>query len=144
MMIAGELALAVAAVFTGAAFYINIAEQPARIQLDDGSMLAQWKAAYKRGFAMQATLAVFGFLLGIIAAWQAGRAAFVVGSCLMLANWPWTIIKMFPINNRLMDTPVSQAGAGTRALLVQWNRLHAVRTLLGGLAVGTFIFALNG
>jgi hypothetical protein len=141
-MLAGQLALVAAALFTGAAFYVNYAEQPARLNLDDRSLLTEWKPAYKRGYIMQASLAVIGFLLGLLAWLATGRVTFAIGALLIIANWPWTLLGMLPTNKALMATDVANAGAETRALLLQWNRLHAVRTVLGGLAVEAFLIAL--
>jgi hypothetical protein len=76
-MLAGRLALVIAALFTGAAVYINWAEQPARLQLDDCAVLSEWKLSYKKGFAMQAPLAILGCLLGLFAG---GRPANGSGS----------------------------------------------------------------
>ena len=142
-MLIGHLALAVAALFTGAAFYVNFAEQPARLELDDRALLAEWKPAYKRGFAMQASLAMLGCLLGAIAWWQTGIAAFLVGALCILAPWPWTLLVIRPVNNALMATDLAKSGSETRALIVKWNRLHAVRTLLGAAAVLSFLFAVS-
>jgi hypothetical protein len=142
-MFAGELGLVVAAIFTGAAFYISLAEQPARFGLDDRALLAEWKPAYKRGFAMQAPLAIIGFVFGLIAWWLSGRPAFLAAALLLLANWPWTILAIMPTNNALMATPVDAAGPQSRLLILKWSRLHAVRTLLGSLAVASFLIALR-
>jgi hypothetical protein len=142
-MLIGHLALAVAALFTGAAFYVNFAEQPARFELDDRALLAEWKPAYKRGFAMQASLAMLGCLLGALAWWQTGIAAFLVGALCILAPWPWTLLVIRPVNDTLMATDLAKSGPETRALIVKWNRLHAVRTLLGAAAVLSFLFAVS-
>lgn len=138
-MLIGLLALIVAAVFTGAALYVTVAEHPARLTLDDRALLTQWKPSYKRGFAMQAPLALAGCLLGLIAWWQTGFLAFLVGALLIVANWPWTLLGVMPTNNILMATDGANANAQTRELIVKWGGLHAVRSVLGALATVAFL-----
>jgi hypothetical protein len=141
-MLIGDLALVSSAIFTGAAFYINFAEQPARLTLDDRSLLAQWKPAYKRGYVMQSTLAIVSFVLGTAAWWLSGNWVFLLGGIIMLANWPWTLLGIMPTNQILMATDLSSAGSASRALLIKWNTLHAVRTGLGTAATLSFLRAL--
>lgn len=140
-MLTGVFALAVASVFTGAAFYINFAEQPARLDLDDRSLLEEWKPSYKAGFAMQATLALVGFVLGFLEWLVSGELAWLLGSLLLLANWPFTLFVIMPVNKILMATPIDQAGPQSRALIERWGQLHAVRTALGAAATAVFIWA---
>ena len=109
-MLIGYLALVVAALLPGAAFYINFAEQPARLELKDRPLLIEWKKAYQRGFAMQASLALIGFVLGAIAWWQTGKFAFLAGALLILANWLWTLFAIMPTNKALMATDPAKAG----------------------------------
>lgn len=132
----------VASFFTGAAFYVSFAEQPARLGLEDRALLAQWKPAYKRGFAMQAPLAIAGFAVGVVAWRMTGRVAFFIGAILLLTNWPWTIFGIMPTNKALMAIELDDAGPHSRALIVKWNRLHLVRTTLGCLAILAFLIAV--
>ncbi len=140
-MITGQLALTTAALFAGAALYINVAEQPARLGLNDAALLQEWKPAYKRGSAMQAPLAVLGFVLGMAAWWQTGHLGWVLGAVLMVANWPFTFFAIMPTNNRLLQIDPAEAGPQSRAMIEHWGSLHAVRTALGLAAALVFLFA---
>ena len=143
-MIFGHIALVIAAIFAGAAFYINIAEHPARLRLADGPLLAQWQPAYQRGLLMQASLAVLGFLAGMAAWWQTNDWRWALGAGVIVANWPYTLLGMKPTNKALMAMDPAKPGANARVLIQKWGGLHAVRTVLGCTAMAVFLWASLG
>jgi len=140
-MFAGGLALALAAVFTGAAIYINVAEQPARLQLDDRSLLAEWKLAYRRGYMMQASVVIAGGFFGLVAFLSTFEWRWLLGAVLLLANWPYTIFVVMLTNRPLMDTHPEAATVETRRIIGRWGILHAGRSALGLVATLIFLWA---
>jgi Domain of unknown function (DUF1772) len=120
-MLAGQLALTIAAVFAGAAIYINIAEQPARPQLDDRSLLTEWKPACKRGYMMQASLATVGGLFGLVAYFSTFDWRWLIGALVLLTNWPYTISVIMPTNRRFTDTPPEGTTAKKRRIIERWE-----------------------
>ncbi|WP_245270856.1 DUF1772 domain-containing protein [Beijerinckia mobilis] len=131
----GKLALILAALFTGGALYITFVEQPARLLLDDENLLRQWRPSYKRGFTMQASLAFIAGLAGLAAAWQMDDWRWAIGALLMLANWPYTLTIIMPVNSRLNAIAPKEAGSQTRELIKYWGKLHVIRGLFGICAI---------
>ncbi|MER8417315.1 DUF1772 domain-containing protein [Mesorhizobium sp. M1329] len=138
-MLAGLLALAVAAVFAGAAIYVSVAEQPARLRLDDKALLQEWQPSYKRGAAMQASIAVIACILGLVAWWLTGNLAYLVGAVLIILPWPWTLLVVMPANRLLEAMDANTVNPEGRTLIVKWGNLHMVRVGLGVLATLAFL-----
>jgi Domain of unknown function (DUF1772) len=137
-MLFGLLALTTAALFAGAAIYINAVEHPARSVLGAQAQLAQWRPAYKRGLIMQSSLAMVSFLLGVLAWWGSGDRRWLAGAAAIIANWPFTMLVIRPTNNLLMGEATAEQ---TQHLLSRWNRLHGVRSALGVLAIIAYLWA---
>ena len=143
-MLGGLLALTLATAFCSAALYINIAEHPARMLLDDEHALAQWAPSYDRAFTYQGGLAVLSGAAGLAQVWVSGDWRWSIGAALILANWPYTMLVILPLNHRLKAIAPAAAGSQSRAMLAQWNQLHAFRTALSGMAALAFLWCAAG
>ena len=133
-----------AALFAGAALYINVAEHPARMALETRSAALQWAPSYERATWMQAPLAVLS-CLGGIGAWLMGAGAgWLVAAVLIGAVVLFTLIGIMPTNHKLLAPGRDLGSTETRTLLERWGRLHAVRTTLSVLATLLYLWLLLG
>jgi len=134
-----------AALFTGAAIYINLVEHPARMSLGTAVALAEWKPSYRRATVMQASLAIAG-LVGALGAWLVGAGrAWLLGGLVLGAVVPFTLLVIWTTNEQLQGLDPAAEGDLDRAHvpLRRWNRLHAVRSLLSFTALVTFLVLLR-
>jgi hypothetical protein len=122
------VAVIAAALFAGAAVYINVAEHPARLLLDNAHAARQWAPSYQRATWMQAPLALASFVAGVAVGVMGGGVAWFVAAVLIGAVVPFTFIIIMPTNHRLLSPNLDLASAETRVLLVKWGQLHALRS----------------
>ena len=138
--IAEFIAVLSCGLFTGAAVYITLVEHPARMQCGVELAAIEFAPSYRRATVMQATCAAVG-LLSSIAAWLAGATLLWLFAGLMVGLViPFTLIVILPTNKRLLDPTLDKRSAEAERLLARWGRLHAVRTVLSGLALLLYLY----
>ena len=134
------IAVLACAFFTGAAVYITFIEHPARMQCGVEVAATEFAPSYRRATVMQATCAAVG-LLSSVAAWLTGASFWWLGAGVLLGSViPFTLIVILPTNKRLLDPRLDKRSAEAKQLLSRWGRLHAVRSVLSGLALLLFLY----
>jgi hypothetical protein len=140
--IAEFVAVLSCSLFTGAAIYINVVEHPARMQCGVELATTEFAPSYRRATIMQATCAAVG-LLSSLAAWLGGASSWwLVAGVLLGSVIPFTLIVILPTNKRLLSLTLDKRSAEAERLLARWGALHAVRSVLSGLALLLFLYLL--
>jgi hypothetical protein len=124
----------IAGIFFGAALYVSLVEHPARVGCGPELAVREFGPSYHRGAAMQATLAVLGCVIALLAGWRQHDTATMVAGGLLGALVPYTLLAILPTNKRLLDPALDPRDPAAAVLLARWGRLHAVRTVVGGAA----------
>jgi hypothetical protein len=89
---------------------------------------------------MQAIFAALG-LLSSVAAWLAGATFWwVVAGVLLGSVIPFTLFVILPTNKLLLSPTLGKQSVEAERLLARWGRLHAVRSVLSGLALLLFLY----
>jgi hypothetical protein len=132
-----------AALFAGAAIYVNVAEHPARMGLDTRSAAMQWAPSYKRATWMQAPLAIISFLAGVGAWLLGGGLLWLIAALFIGAVVPITFIVIMPTNHQLLAADRDLSSTETRQLLDRWGKLHGVRSIASGIATLLMLWGLH-
>jgi anthrone oxygenase-like protein len=136
----GLLALIAAAMFFGAALYINLVEQPARLTLGDRAMMSEWIPSNRRGFLMLAICAIAAALLAYVDFSRTADTRWLIGAVVMLFSLPYAFYVMLPTTILLGGTPA--AGDETRGLMRDWGLLEWAQAAIGLCGCAIFGWAL--
>jgi Domain of unknown function (DUF1772) len=133
-----------AAIFAGAALYINLVEHPARMELETKMAALQWAPSYRRAAWMQAPLALISLGSGVAAWFLGAGSAWLLAALLIGSVVPVTFLAIMPTNHKLLASGRDLSSLETRGLLVRWAKLHAIRTCLSLLSSGLYLWLILG
>jgi Domain of unknown function (DUF1772) len=138
--IAEFIAVVACSLFAGAAIYISLVEHPARMECGVEIAATEFPPSYRRAAIMQACLAGLGLISSIIA-WLAGATIWwLVAGAVLGSVIPFTLLVILPTNKQLLSHDLNRRSEQTGRLLTRWGKLHAVRSVVSGLALIVYLY----
>ena len=87
------------------------------------------------------SLAAIGLAASVLA-WLTGAGVWwLAGGILLGSVIPFTLVVIMPVNKQLLEAILDKRSAQTRDLLSHWGKLHAVRSVLSGIALVIFLLS---
>jgi hypothetical protein len=131
-----------AGLWAGISIYIALVEHPSALRVGLEFATEYFRVMSRRTAPLMMLLAAAG---GAAAAyeWYAGADRWwLVGGCLLLAQFPLTAIFIVPTNIKLLKVVVAESPGDAARLHAHWGRMHMLRTLIGVLPFGIFVWLL--
>ncbi|MEN3352412.1 MAG: hypothetical protein V7640_570 [Betaproteobacteria bacterium] len=136
------LAFAVASGFVGAALYINLVEQPARLALGPRAMLKEWVRSNRRGFIVLSIMAIVSALLACTEFGRTGDVRLLFGATIIATILPYAYFVVVPVNVWLCAVPPEAAPSIARDLMRKWGLAEWGQTAIGLAACGVLCWVL--
>jgi uncharacterized membrane protein len=130
------------AVFFGAAAYISLVQHPAALETGSDFAVRFFAPMYRRAAIMQASLAIGGAFATMVAYFLGAGRSWLVVAVLISSVIPFTLLIVAPLNEQLKALDPSAERAVE--LLMQWSRLHWIRTVMSGVAFAICLVAMAG
>ncbi len=130
-MLLDLFAFAAACAFVGAALYVNVVEQPARLALDARSIIREWMPSNRRGLVMLAVLAFVSAFSGYADYIRTGDVRWLIAATIILASWPYAYFVMTPVNILLYGAHRKAPATAIRELMRDWGLLEWGQTAIG-------------
>lgn len=141
MIILELLALFCCGTFFGAAVYISLAQHPAALQAGVAVGGRFFPPMYNKAAPMQVTLALLGFLSGMVVWYQTLDIIWFIGAVLLFSVIPVTLVLIKPVNDILLSPENDPDSMETESLLREWGPKHAWRSIMSGVAFVLYLYA---
>ncbi|TPX67917.1 hypothetical protein SpCBS45565_g03479 [Spizellomyces sp. 'palustris'] len=129
-----------AGLFTGAALYITLVEQPARFKSSAEASKRHFQHTYPLAARMQANLALVAGGSSLVLALLKKSTRYYIATAAFLSIPVYTIACIFPINNRLLSGKDQDAdGHDVWSLLRKWGLLHIPRVVAAAAGFGALV-----
>lgn len=123
----------------GVALAASVVVHPLLLKVKREAALEVFRPFFHKTHRVQIIFSILVTVFAIIITILSGVWWWVIGMIIMHLNGPFTMIKLMPVNNRLLADDIDPKADQTGKDLEVWGKLHAVRTIINGLVFILFI-----